>query len=238
VTQDPDDRDLTPEEDARVRALLADLDVGLDARLPPEVAARLDDTLAGLVAEREPAAEPVAEVVPLRARWLPAAAAAAAVVVVLGGVGVATGVFRSVSGDDAASQSTSAGGSSDTSDSAGGSSAEKAPSTAATPASPPAALAAEAPTLSTARFGPQVTALLRAAARDGVPLGGDTSSQVQRRSPDCPGPAVTDGSTVRQVVLDGRAAVLVVHPARAGTSVAEAWSCDGGTRLTGARVSP
>ena len=43
-----------PEQEERVRALLADLGSAPDAAsMPPEVAARLDETLAGLVAERE-----------------------------------------------------------------------------------------------------------------------------------------------------------------------------------------
>ena len=43
----------TPEQDARIRALLAELGSGPDGEpIPPEVEARLDDTLAMLVAER------------------------------------------------------------------------------------------------------------------------------------------------------------------------------------------
>ncbi len=44
---------LDPGEDERIRALLAGLGTAPDAStMPPEVAARLDETLAGLVAER------------------------------------------------------------------------------------------------------------------------------------------------------------------------------------------
>ena len=61
-------------DDARIRALLAELGSGPDGEpMPPEVSARLDDTLARLVAERgeqrpTPAVEQ-ANVVPLRRRW-------------------------------------------------------------------------------------------------------------------------------------------------------------------------
>jgi hypothetical protein len=119
-----------PEADAHIRALLAELGSGPDGRsMPPEVAARLDDTLARLVAERgagdenepEPETEPGVDdlpdnVVPLRRRWLPALTAAAAAVVVLGVGGVAAnnlGVFGNESttaADGGASSSTAGGG--------------------------------------------------------------------------------------------------------------------------------
>ena len=50
------DPSLDPGQEQRLRALLADLGSGAARetdRLPPEVAIRLEDTLAGLVAERE-----------------------------------------------------------------------------------------------------------------------------------------------------------------------------------------
>lgn len=86
------DPSLDPGQEQRLRALLADLGSGAARetdRLPPEVAIRLEDTLAGLVAEREAgkiSGEHTAtgEVVPLRPRWMPRIAAAAAAVIVLG----------------------------------------------------------------------------------------------------------------------------------------------------------
>src|ERR1700759_5101381 len=86
--QDPE---LDPQQEQRLRDLLAGLgSAGDDVEpLPAEVSLRLDDTLGGLVAERE--ASKISEehsatgtVVPLRPRWLPRIAAAAAAVVVLG----------------------------------------------------------------------------------------------------------------------------------------------------------
>ena len=62
-----------PRAGARIRALLAGLGSGPDDEpLPPEVAVRLDETLAGLVAEREceePPRSQRSDVVPLRPRW-------------------------------------------------------------------------------------------------------------------------------------------------------------------------
>ncbi len=101
------------DDNAHIRALLAELGAGPDGEpMPAEVAARLDDTLARLVAERETVTTEAAaetrdasysdhdrdpgphlaasgDVVPLRRRWLPRLAAAAAAVVVLGAGGVA-----------------------------------------------------------------------------------------------------------------------------------------------------
>ncbi|MCW2820855.1 MAG: hypothetical protein JWR64_650, partial [Marmoricola sp.] len=80
-----------PDVGARIRALLAGLGPGPEGEtVPPEVAARLDETLARLVAERsEDQQEAVgADVVPLRRRWLPRLTAAAAAVIVLGVAGV------------------------------------------------------------------------------------------------------------------------------------------------------
>src|SRR5689334_9888828 len=137
-------------QDEQVRALLADLG---GERMPPEVAARLDATLADLVAERTPA--PQAEVVPLRARWLPKAAAVAAAVIVLGGVGVATGTFRALT--EGAGNATSA---KSADSSGGGATAEDVPSTGSD-SSGGKALAGGTPELSAAGFGEQVSALLR-----------------------------------------------------------------------------
>ena len=107
MTEESDETPLRPGEDQRIRALLADLGSGPDGEsMPPEVAARLDATLARLLAERE-GAEPDedgppddgptedgdttrdATVVPLRRRWATRGAAAAAAVIVVAGGGVA-----------------------------------------------------------------------------------------------------------------------------------------------------
>src|SRR4051812_28850243 len=104
--------ELDPEQDARIRALLAEAHATDDTTLPPEVAARLDETLAGLVAERADAAEET-NVIPLRRRWAPRAAAAAAAVIVVGAGGVAAanlGVFGGSNGTSDSASSSDAGG--------------------------------------------------------------------------------------------------------------------------------
>ncbi len=111
-----DERDLTPEDEAEVARLLAES--GGPLPTPTEVVARLDDVLAGLVAERAAgnvtveSADVTGTVLPLsterRRRWPRALLAAAAVVAGGYGVGVAlTGT--SMSGD--ASSTTAADGS-------------------------------------------------------------------------------------------------------------------------------
>lgn len=92
------DEELTPEQDDGVRRLLAD--ARHDEPMPHDVAARLDDVLAGLVADRagdEDAPEP-SHVVPLRRRRWPKVLVAAASVCAIG-LG-ATQVIGS-GGDDA-----------------------------------------------------------------------------------------------------------------------------------------
>ena len=118
MTEESDESPLRPAEDQRIRALLADLGSGPDGEsMPPEVAARLDATLARLVAERE-AADPEesgsttrdATVVPLRRRWATRGAAAAAAVIVVAGGGIAAANLGLLGG--ATTADSSAGGSS------------------------------------------------------------------------------------------------------------------------------
>lgn len=175
-----------PEADAHIRALLAELGSGPDGEtMPPEVAARLDDTLARLVAERADAGESpddapddspdsqgTGSVVPLRRRWVSRMTTAAAAVIVLGAGGVAAANLGVFSGDSPMSAD-----SADSADSAGGSSAEKSvPETAgsdtgATADSPTpsdssgregVASAVAVPRVSAKTFASDVTALLRA----------------------------------------------------------------------------
>jgi hypothetical protein len=157
-----------PEADAHIRALLAELGSGPDGEpMPPEVAARLDDTLARLVAQRSdqrsaerPVERPVeravgetghetdeatahrdATVVPLRRRWTTRMATAAAAVIALGAGGVAAanlGVF----GGDSEMTADSAGGASAKSD-AGSGPDTAAPETARESQPPPSDTSAE-----------------------------------------------------------------------------------------------
>jgi hypothetical protein len=88
------DHELAPEEQAEVSRLLAEVATPVD--LPEHVAVRLDNVLAGLVAERE---EPLADVVPLRRRRWPKVLVAAAAVSLFGYVGAS--MLQSQSADDA-----------------------------------------------------------------------------------------------------------------------------------------
>ena len=95
-----DERDLTPEQEARVARLLAD--ARADEPIPPEIAARLDRVLEGMAGERVPGpGETPAPVVDLNARRrrrvVTLLAAAAAVVVA--GVGVGQVVNTQNNGD-------------------------------------------------------------------------------------------------------------------------------------------
>ena len=96
-----DERDLTPEQEARVARLLAD--ARADEPIPAEVAARLDRVLAGMAGEQIAGPDqPVAPVIDIaarrrrRVRTLLVAAAA----VVVAGVGIGQ-VVGPQSGDDA-----------------------------------------------------------------------------------------------------------------------------------------
>ena len=93
----------SPEDEAAVRRLLAD--VRETGPVPPAVAARLDDALAGLAGGRTADGAPVADVVPLAARRRRRAAAllVAAAAVVVGGVAITS--HRSGDGDSASSMS-------------------------------------------------------------------------------------------------------------------------------------
>ena len=270
VRSDPDvDADVDPEQDARIRALLAELGSSPDGEpIPPEVGARLDDTLALLVAERGRAAggpgrveadvvedesltDPkTGTVVPLRRRWLPRAGAAAAAVIVLGVGSLAVANF----GNQAQSGQSS-------SDSAGVS-APEAESGAESKSGSGAGSdsrtgATQLPDLSAASFESDVSILLQGRASmlasegedagKGGAAGEPSPSKRENALPGapgvlpsraCPGPEVTDGAAARQVRYDGRRAVLLVHPERGGRLLVDAWSCDGDRRLASTKIKP
>jgi hypothetical protein len=103
-----DERDLTPDQEARVARLLADARV--EEPLPAEVAARLDRVLAGLADEPVPGPErapaPVTDLAARRRRRVRMLLVAAAAVVV---AGVGVGQLIEPRGSDDAADSTSAG---------------------------------------------------------------------------------------------------------------------------------
>jgi hypothetical protein len=231
--QDPS---LDPAREQRVRALLAGLGSGTGDgadQLPAEVAARLEDTLAGLVAERE--AGKISEehtatgnVVPLRPRWMPRLAAAAAAVIVLGlGALTATNLGRH---HDATSADAGA----------GAAKAEQVPSASSPGTVDSSGTAGGAVDLHAATFTRDVRALmvrapaLRAPAR----VNGQLSAPSPTSGSVCAGPSTTDGSSTTVVRLDGARVALVVHPAGKGKRLVEAWSCDGTRRLASTTIAP
>ncbi len=262
MSEEPD------QDDARIRALLAELGSGPDGRaMPPEVAARLDDTLARLVAERETEAASEGHhegrhgtVVPLRRRWQQRATVAAAAVIVAGAGGVAAanlGVFGP--------------GASVSSDSAGTADPERAESapepTTSAPESTPGSKALTdedsardsgldvlaLPQVRSSAFASDVSALLQrrtaVGGADEAPTpkssqGLTTPEQARQtpgpaaRSDACPGPATTDGATANLVLYDGRLAVLVIHPEQADRRLVEVWTCGGDSRLAGTTITP
>ena len=235
---------LDPGEDERIRALLAALGTAPDAStMPPEVAARLDDTLAELVAERAEAAEAQATeaqatetesadgtVVPLRRRWAPRAAAAAAAVIVVGAGGVAAANLGLFNGGAQ-------------SDSSAGSTSSKAESLqdSSTPPAAPESLAGTVPAISAAGFEADVARLLRyrgLANLDSRARANKAEDGATADSPGtaCAGPLVSGAVQTTPVLYDGRPAVLVVHPPKRGVRLVEAWTCTGDRLLDSARV--
>ena len=206
---------MTPEEEEQVRRALAATAAAErpadGERVPPEVAARLDDVLAELVEGRRPAAERHAGLGDLAARrrtarrWPGLLVAAAAVVVVVGAGGiVAHGGFGS-------------GGSGQSASSAGGSAQDKsAPQDLAVVPSDPA--------LHRDGFAAEVR---RLAGSPALADGADGSPPPSTgRGAVCARPDAGPGDAVLPVTLDGQPATLVLGPVTAGTRVAQVHSCD------------
>jgi hypothetical protein len=244
-----------------VRDLLADARV--TGPMPADVAARLDETVASLQAERRLAArrrEPEPQVVvPMRRRIGPALAAAA-VVVVIGGVAVGQIVGGGSQGSNDSATSADAGGSLALQPEAPGSSAQ-----GQVPGAEKAA-GQGLPRLTTGSFGQDAARVMRdfsATALTGsspsADLTGDDLDSLQRprgappvtaspqRNQDsvgadqtCPGPVGADADAAAVTVratLDGTPVALVFRPPTATAQRVEAWSCDGATLLASASVA-
>ena len=67
----------------------------------------------------------------------------------------------------------------------------------------------------------------------GEPLSGWRATAGAARA--CAGPKI-DGTRSLPIILDGKPAVLVVHPARARLHLVQAWSCEGSTVLASATI--
>ncbi|WP_310961774.1 hypothetical protein [Nocardioides terrisoli] len=211
------------EDDARVRALLAD--ARTDEPMPADVAARMDDVLAGLAAGRSSAGaqhtpsatEPATErttrggtgrgtVVPLRRRVLGGLVAAAAVVAIGGGIAIAQ---RGQAGHSGSAAATSDSGAATSSAPAGGrvilpspsGSLLRAPASTKQPDRHTPMLAGTLPALTTAAFGEQVRSLL------GLDNGLSTFSAAT--------PAPTGDSRAREPRHSGRAGNLDDRAAQA-----------------------
>lgn len=265
----PHEPDPTPTGDAeqeRVRRILADLahtEQVEPPAMPPEVAARLETTLAELRDERAGEApvaeEPTARVVPLRRRLAPALAAAAAVVIVAGGGAAVLGS----NGSDGADSST-AGGSAESSADSGaeatdGSQGESSQSQAqpeeqqddrsrddAEPGAPTApqdtpGRLARVPVLSSGSFADDAARLVAdgevAAARADA-ASEDLADRGAVGGVAGSGCAVPDpdlgAATV--VSLDGDPVVLVVGPPRSGERAVTAYACADGAELRSTQV--
>lgn len=213
--QDPEVPE-NPEIAALLRASRA------DEPMPDDVAARLDEVIAGLASERAASTN----VVPLRRRVARIGAAAAAFVLLAGGAFAASGLLHD-----------SGGGSASTAPEAEGVRSPAVPSAASGgSAQSDAGKSLQgvtdgvmAPTLRRSHLRQDVLTLLggRAAARAN---GYDATTPAPLTG--CRTPARTPaGATVRGVTLDGTPAVLVVARSAGPTVVARVYSCDGSNVL-------
>ena len=192
---------MTPEQEEQVRRALAA--AGSEpSPIPPEVAARLEDTLADLVADRRPAGRD--EVAAVRRRRRARVLVAAASVCLLALVGAA--LVRTTQGGGQGEASSSA-------------SSQAAPRQA-----PPGGAPRPLPRLHTRSLAGDVTRLLAA--------GGPSAfaARPQQRPQDaasarCDLPTTRAGDRLLAVRLDGRPATLRVGPVAGGTRVAQVYSC-------------
>ena len=216
MTDEQDGPSLHPEQEAQIRALLAEAGT-VTGPTPPEVVTRLDDTLARLQAERvaeapstptEPATD--ASVVPLR-RWFPRLAVAAAAVLVIGGGAVSAAQLGLLGGSgDSASQSTAGGAAADQdakselgAESGGGSDSGSGPTGAASPdasalLAPDTAVVRRWPAVSAATFTADVTTLLRDGAERGTLDSSTDSSSGTAPEAEPPPSSAGDGQSARE----------------------------------------
>ena len=243
-----DDRtpDLTAEEDAAVRRLLAD--AGGPVATPPEVVARLDATLARLVVERDAEGTGQATVTPLavrRRRWPKVLLAAAAVVV--GGYGVGAAVTGTMAGSGGDSASGGAGaGVADSQAEAGGSASSGGADNVA-PQAGRGTLDASGPVLrlSSADFDAEVSRLAgrtpvadapKNQADSGAAAGEGGLEAARKARGRCAPPPSRARDTWYVVRYDTKPATLVVGPPRDGVVRARVFSCDGTTLLRDSTV--
>ena len=243
----PSDDAASPDrEHPDIRALLAGL--GAHEPLPGDVAARLDETLAGLVVERHgsgdrdtdgrvvvPAVLPLDRPAARRRRWAPRLLAAATVAAIVGGIGI--GIAQLPGGSGGSGGANSAGSAAES----GGGNADK-----TTSAQGPAAAVA-VPRLSTKHFRADARRLLAAEST----LGRFDSNKAEVRQPK-PKPSTEAGGTGSSphdladllaacgkrpglptgaravpVRLDGQPATVVLRPRSHGVVQVTAYVCSG-----------
>lgn len=234
--KDEPDEVLSPEQESRLRAALASARVTHPT--PDDVAARLDATLADLVAERDESLDPAAGPVPARpragsrgrsGRWLLLAGAASV---------AAVAAFSIPALKPHADDLTTTDGSS------AGSEAKSEPGVPPTPQSGSDDLAGGAARspgpvpLERGSFRSDVRALLdEDKAHVLTPVPDSTRPEAGAAEQPCaagtPPPGVTEQ---RQVLLDGEPALLEVFRVRRGTRLIRAVSCDGIETLASTRI--
>lgn len=241
---------MTPEQEEQVRRALAAAPPA--EGLPADVAARLDATLADLVAERatgkddpKPGAVPSLED-RRRRRWPGVLVAAAAVSVLAYGVGTTLGGVGLSGGDaesTAARDQTFSGADAGADDSGGGSEAapEDAPTGLVTDrdgvdvqgsrAYADKLLVAGTVRLRTETLDEDVRRLVRGGVADARTPSPRESRSLAGFLDSCEQPDLSRGDRLAAVRLDGRRATLVVRKAVGGTRVAQIYSCGDGSDL-------
>jgi hypothetical protein len=227
MTEDPE-RELTPEEDARIRSLLASARASEEA--PDYVAARLDSVLADLAIDR--AADRTADRGdgdhPAGSRpWWRRGRVLLAAAVGVGVVSLAAVSLPQLSGPQGS-----------------GGSGDKTASTTQGKSGPKAdqqSLGTRGQTsrLGTDTFRRDVRRLLAASAdsRQLAPLSGDDGrTGDELASGACPASPEAGVVRSREVLLDGKLALLEVFGVRDGARVVRAVSCDGKQTLASARI--
>ena len=217
---DEDPEVLSAEDEERVRRVLAASAPGPDA-VPDDVAARLDDALVRLVAERR-VARGAAGAGPRRRgrrRWPNVLAAAAVVSLVALGVG---SLVRNAGGGQGSSAS-SAGAAAPAPEVSTPSAVPG--GTAAVPGAP--GVAGPVPRLHAATLARDVRRLLGPAGGAKVDgLRGTTPAPRRAARPGCAVPPRPRGGRLVAVRLDGRPATLALAPAHGGVREAYVYSCD------------
>ena len=230
MTEDPE-REITPEEDARIRSLLSS--ARASEQVPDDVAARLDSVLADLAADRDAERTDADHAAGSRRPRLRRGRVVLAAAVGVGVLGLAAVNLPQLSGGFQGAGDGS-------SDKSSGRAATATDGKSGSGADEPSASAPEATSrLSTDTFRRDVRRMLAAGAdtRQLAPSSG-TSGRTgdELASGACaasPEPGVVRSS---EVLLDGKLALLEVFAARDGARVVRVVSCDGVQTLASTRI--